>query len=309
MLNNITMGQYYPVDSKVHRLDPRIKLILTIVFIVVVFMAKTFLGYALILGFVWLTSRLANVPLRMLLRGLKPLRLIIILTFLLNLFFTAGETTWVEFWIIRITKEGFLQAAFYSLRLIIILTFLLNLFFTSGETTWVEFWIIRITKEGFMQAAFYSLRLVFLVIGTSLLTLTTSPVSLSDGIELLLTPLKKIHFPAHELAMMMTIALRFIPTLLEETDKIMKAQMARGADFESGNLVSRAKAMVPLLVPLFVSAFRRAGDLAMAMESRCYHGGNGRTRLRVLKITKNDWIACGAMAALLALIILEGIFL
>ena len=265
MLNNITMGQYYPVDSKIHRLDPRIKLILTIVFIVIVFMAKTFLGYAVILGFVWLTARLANVPFRMLLRGLKPLRIIIILTFLLNLFFTTGETVWVQFWVIRITKEGFLQAAFYSLRLI------------------------------------------FLVIGTSLLTLTTSPVSLSDGIEILLSPLKVIHFPAHELAMMMTIALRFIPTLLEETDKIMKAQMARGADFESGNLLTRAKAMVPLLVPLFVSAFRRAGDLAMAMESRCYHGGEGRTRLRVLKLTRNDWIACGAMAVLLALIILEGI--
>ena len=267
MLTNITMGQYYPVDSRVHRLDPRIKLVLTIAFIVIVFLAKTFLGYALILGFVWLTARLANVPFRMLLRGLKPL------------------------------------------RLIIVLTFLLNLFFTSGATLWVEFWIIRIYREGFLQAAFYSLRLVFLVIGTSLLTLTTSPVSLSDGIEILLSPLKKIHFPAHELAMMMTIALRFIPTLLEETDKIMKAQMARGADFESGNLISRAKAMVPLLVPLFVSAFRRAGDLAMAMESRCYHGGEGRTRLRVLKITRNDWIACGAVAALLALIILEGIFL
>ena len=233
MLNNITMGQYYPVDSKIHRLDPRIKLILTIVFIVIVFMAKTFLGYAVILGFVWLTARLANVPFRMLLRGLKPLRIIIILTFLLNLFFTTGETVWVQFWVIRIT--------------------------------------------------------------------------LSDGIEILLSPLKVIHFPAHELAMMMTIALRFIPTLLEETDKIMKAQMARGADFESGNLLSRAKAMVPLLVPLFVSAFRRAGDLAMAMESRCYHGGEGRTRLRVLKLTRNDWIACGAMAVLLALIILEGI--
>ena len=267
MLSNITLGQYYPVDSRVHRLDPRIKLILTIVFIVAVFMAKTFVGYALILAFVWMCARLANVPFRMLLRGLKPLRLIIILTFLLNLFFTAGETTWLEFWVIRVTKEGFLQALFYSLRL------------------------------------------VFLVIGTSLLTLTTSPVALSDGIELLLTPLKKIHFPAHELAMMMTIALRFIPTLLEETDKIMKAQMARGADFESGNLLSRAKAMVPLLVPLFVSAFRRAGDLAMAMESRCYHGGEGRTRLRVLKIARADWIACGVMALLLALIILEGIFL
>ena len=267
MLNNITMGQYYPVDSKVHRLDPRVKLILTIVFIVAVFLAKTFVGYAILFLFIYGTARLANVPFKMLLRGLKPLRLILILTFLLNLFFTPGETVWVEFWIIRITKEGFLQALYYSIRL------------------------------------------AFLVIGTSLLTLTTSPVSLSDAIEILLSPLKKIHFPAHELAMMMTIALRFIPTLLEETDKIMKAQMARGADFESGNLVKRAKAMVPLLVPLFVSAFRRAGDLAMAMESRCYHGGEGRTRLRVLKLTRNDGIACLVMAGLLALIILEGILL
>jgi len=267
MLSNITMGQYYPVDSPVHRLDPRIKLLLTIAFIVAVFLAKTFVGYALLLAFVWMTSRLANTPFRMLLKGLRPLRMILILTFLLNLFFTQGQTVWLSFWIVRITREAFLQALFYSLRL------------------------------------------VFLVIGTSLLTLTTSPVALSDGIEVLLSPLKKIHFPAHELAMMMTIALRFIPTLLEETDKIMKAQMARGADFESGNLLSRAKAMVPLLVPLFVSAFRRAGDLAMAMESRCYHGGEGRTRLRVLKITRNDWIACGIMALLLILIILEGIFL
>ena len=267
MLSNITMGQYYPVDSRIHRLDPRIKLLLTVLFIVIVFLAKTFWGYLLILAFVWGISRLANVPFRMLLRGLRPL------------------------------------------RFIIILTFLLNLFFTTGDTLWISFWIIRVYREGFYQAAFFSLRLVFLVLGTSLLTLTTSPISLSDGIEILLSPLKKIHFPAHELAMMMTIALRFIPTLLEETDKIMKAQMARGADFESGNLISRARAMVPLLVPLFVSAFRRAGDLAMAMESRCYHGGEGRTRLRVLKLTRNDWIACAVMLGLLALIILEGIFL
>ena len=267
MLNNITLGQYYPVDSPVHRLDPRVKLCLTIVFIVIVFLAKTFVGYALMLGFIYLTTRLARVPFRFLLRGLKPLRMILILTFLLNLFFTTGTTVWVSFWVIRITKEGFLQALFYSLRLI------------------------------------------FLVMGTSLLTLTTSPVALSDGLETLLSPLKVIHFPAHELAMMMTIALRFIPTLLEETDKIKKAQMARGADFESGNLIVRARAMVPLLVPLFVSAFRRAGDLAMAMESRCYHGGEGRTRLRVLKIGRNDFIACGAVALLLVLVILEGIFL
>ena len=267
MLNNITLGQYYPVDSAVHRLDPRMKLVLTILFIVAVFMAHSFAGYLLLLAFLIFTCKMANVPFRLLLKGLRPLRMIIIITFLLNLFFTPGEDVWISVWVIRITREGFLQALFYSLRL------------------------------------------VFLVAGTSLLTLTTSPIALADGIELLLTPLKKIHFPVHELAMMMTIALRFIPTLLEETDKIMKAQMARGADFESGNLIVRAKSMVPLLVPLFVSAFRRAGDLAMAMESRCYHGGDGRTRLRVMKITKNDWIACGVMAVLLALIILEGIFL
>ena len=264
MLNNITLGQYYPVDSPVHRLDPRIKLILTIAYIVSVFIAESFAGYALLLGWIFFVCRLSHIPFKMVLKGLKPLRIIIILTFLLNLFMTPGY------------KE------------------------------WVSFWIIRITEEAFLQALFYSLRLIFLVAGTSLLTLTTSPIALSDGIELLLTPLKKIHFPAHELAMMMTIALRFIPTLLEETDKIMKAQMARGADFESGNLLSRAKAMIPLLVPLFVSAFRRAGDLAMAMESRCYHGGEGRTRLRVLKITRYDWISCVAMAVFIALIVLEG---
>ncbi len=263
MLNNITLGQYYPVDSPVHRLDPRIKLILTIAYIVAVFLAKSFIGYTLLFGWIFLVSRLARVPFRLVMKGLKPLRIIIILTFMLNLFMTPGEKVWISFWIIRITEEAFLQALFYSLRLI------------------------------------------FLVAGTSLLTLTTSPIALSDGIELLLTPLKKIHFPAHELAMMMTIALRFIPTLLEETDKIMKAQMARGADFESGNLISRAKAMVPLLVPLFVSAFRRAGDLAMAMESRCYHGGEGRTRLRTLKIVKNDWIACAVTALFIAVIVLE----
>ena len=165
---------------------------------------------------------------------------------------------------------------------------------------------ITLTAEGLSTAVHYTLRLGFLVLGTSLLTLTTSPVTLADGIELLLSPFKRFHFPAHELAMMMTIALRFIPTLLEEADKIMKAQMARGADFESGNLMARAKAMIPLLVPLFVSAFRRAGDLAMAMEARCYHGGENRTRLRVLRITRNDWISLAAVGVLILLIVLEG---
>ena len=267
MLKNVTMGQYYPVDSAVHRLDPRMKLILTILFIVAVFMSHSFAGYLLLLGFLFFVCRMSNVPFRFMLKGLRPL------------------------------------------RMIIILTFLLNLFFTPGEDLWVSVWVIRIYREGFMQAVFYSLRLAFLVAGTSLLTLTTSPIALSDGIEKLLSPLKVIRFPAHELAMMMTIALRFIPTLLEETDKIMKAQMARGADFESGNLLVRAKAMVPLLVPLFVSAFRRAGDLAMAMESRCYHGGEGRTRLRVLRFTRADAVACGVMLLLIGLLVLEGILL
>ena len=233
-------------------------------FIVGVFMIHSLWGYALALAFVYFMARMSHVPFKMLMKGLKPLRVILILTFLLNLFF-SGEGTPLVHW-------GFLL----------------------------------ITQEGLTRAVHYCLRLIFLVIGTSLLTLTTSPVALSDGLELLLTPLKKLHFPAHELAMMMTIALRFIPTLLDETDKIMKAQMARGADFESGNLFARAKAMVPLLVPLFVSAFRRAGDLAMAMESRCYRGGEGRTRLRVLKFTKSDLYACLIMAAFVGLIVLEG---
>ena len=265
MLSNITMGQYYPTDSIVHRLDPRVKILLTIAFIVGIFLVHSLWGYALALVFVYFMARLSHVPFKMLMRGLRPLRFILVLTFVLNLFF-------------------------------------------SGEGTILWQWsFITITHEGLSRAVHYCLRLLFLVIGTSLLTLTTSPVSLSDGLELLLSPLKVIHFPAHELAMMMTIALRFIPTLLEEADKIMKAQMARGADFESGNLLARAKAMVPLLVPLFVSAFRRAGDLAMAMESRCYRGGEGRTRLRVLKLTRADLYASLVMAAFIGLIVIEGL--
>ncbi len=267
MLKNITMGQYYPVDSWVHRLDPRIKILLTVAMIVAVFLVQSIVGYALVLGFVYLTAYLAKVPFKMLMKGIKPLRFIIVLTFVLNLFF-----------------------------------------FTDG-TPLIAWQFIRITDAGLSQAFHYSLRLIFLVIGTSLLTLTTSPIALSDGIERLFSPLKRFHFPAHELAMMMSIALRFIPTLMEEADKIMKAQMARGADFESGNLLARAKAMVPLLVPLFVSAFRRAGDLAMAMESRCYHGGDQRTRLRVLKLTVNDLYAALGVAGLIVLIVVEGILL
>ncbi len=267
MLSNITLGQYYPGDSVIHRLDPRIKILLSIAFIVAVFLVQSLLGYAFAFLYILLSVRLSTVPFKMLWRGIKPLKVILILTFLLNLFFSAGESVIVKVWIITVTWEGILLAVHFSLRLI------------------------------------------FLVLGTSLLTLTTSPVALSDGLELLLTPLKVIRFPAHELAMMMTIALRFIPTLMEEADKIMKAQMARGADFESGNLLNRAKAMVPLLVPLFVSAFRRASDLAMAMEARCYHGGEGRTRLRVLKMTKLDGYAGLVTAGLIAAVVLEGMLL
>jgi len=261
MLKNITMGQYYPVDSWVHRLDPRMKIVLTVAMIIAVFMVHSLVGYAVVLGFVYLVSHLSKVPFKMLIKGVKPLRFILLLTFLLNL-----------------------------------------LFYTNG-TVLFHWAFITITQEGLSQAVHYSLRLVFLVIGTSLLTLTTSPISLSDGIEMLLSPLKKLHFPAHELAMMMSIALRFIPTLMEETGKIKRAQMARGADFESGNLIARAKAMIPLLVPLFVSAFRRADELAMAMEARCYRGGAGRTKMKQLKYGWRDGVSTGAVAGMFAVII------
>ncbi len=246
MLKDITLGQYLPGNSAVHRLDPRMKILLTALYIAMVFCVTSPVWYVFPLLYILLAAKLSGITGKQLLKSVKPLRMLLILTFLLNLLFSTGTTVLVQWGVLRITAEGLLMAVHFSMRLI------------------------------------------FLVVGTSILTLTTSPVALSDGIEMLLTPLKAIRFPAHELAMMMTIALRFIPTLTEETDKIMKAQMARGADFESGNLLSRAKAMIPLLVPLFVSAFRRAGDLAMAMEARCYHGGEGRTRLRVLKYTKLD---------------------
>ena len=261
---NITMGQYYPVDSFVHRLDPRTKILLTILMIVAVFMVHSLVGYALVLAFLYWAAKCSNVPFKMLMKGIKPL------------------------------------------RIILILTFVLKLFFSNGTTPLIDWWIIHITREGLTQAVHYSLRLVFLVLATSLMTLTTSPIALSDGIELLLSPLKRFHFPAHELAMMMSIALRFIPTLMEEADKIMKAQMARGADFETGNLFARAKAMIPLLVPLFISAFRRANDLAMAMEARCYHGGDGRTKMKPLHYESCDRMAYVAVWAYMAAMVVFG---
>ncbi|MCE5343995.1 MAG: energy-coupling factor transporter transmembrane protein EcfT [Eubacteriales bacterium] len=261
MLKDITLGQYMPGNTVVHRLDPRTKILLTTAYITMIFLVGSPLWYVVPALYVALASRLAGLSFGQLLKSIKPLRFLLILTFVLNLFFSGGTTIWVHW--------GF----------------------------------ITIAKEGVLLAVHFSMRLIFLVVGTSVLTLTTSPVALSDGIEILLKPLKVVHFPSHELAMMMTIALRFIPTLIEETDKIMKAQQARGADFESGNLIARAKAMVPLLVPLFVSAFRRAGELAMAMEARCYHGGEGRTRLRVLRFTMEDTKAFLVSAAALAVVI------
>lgn len=245
MLKDITIGQYFPGDTIIHRLDPRIKILVVMMFITSLFFVDRFYPYIFVIGFIFATIILSKVPVIFILKGLKPLMFIIGITFLINMFMTKGEVLY---------ELGFLT----------------------------------ITKEGLSQASFMALRLIFLVTGTSLLTLTTSPISLTDGIEELLKPFKRIGLPSHELAMMMTIALRFIPTLLEETDKIMKAQMARGADFESGNILRRAKNLVPLLVPLFVNAFRRADELAIAMEARCYRGGDGRTRLNVLKLDKKD---------------------
>ena len=264
MIRDITLGQYYPGNSWVHKLDPRVKIIATLLFLIELFIVNDFIGFgiaAVVLGIVIAVSR---VPLSFIVRGLKPILVLLLFTFALNIFMINGEVLW---------SWGFLH----------------------------------ITREGIRTAVFMAVRLILLIIGSSMLTLCTRPLSLTDGIERLLSPFKKIGLPAHEIAMMMTIALRFIPTLLDETDKIMKAQMARGADFETGNLFARAKAMIPLLVPLFVSAFRRAGELAMAMEARCYHGGENRTRLRKLEITKNDYIAGGAVLALMLLIVLEGV--
>ncbi len=248
MFKNLTIGQHYPIDSPIHDLDPRVKIIITFVYIISLFIINIFPAYILVLLFLALAISVSKVPIKFVIKGLKPILIIILITFFINLFLTPGE---------QIFKIFFL----------------------------------KITREGIYQATFMALRLVLLILGTSLLTLTTSPILLTDGIESLLNPFKKIGLPAHELAMMMTIALRFIPTLMEETEKIMKAQKARGADFESGNIIKRAKNLVPLLVPLFISAFRRADELAMAMESRCYRGGENRTRMRQLVLRKGDYVA------------------
>ena len=258
MLKNITLGQYFPGESFIHRLDPRTKLLATIALIAFVFVAQGFSGFLLIAAFVLACAASTGIHLKFLIRGLKPIFFIIIFTFILNLFFQT----------------------------------------TGNELVHVGF--IRITDTGLRMASFMAVRLILLVVSSQLLTLTTSPISLTDGLETLFRPLEAIHFPAHEIAMMMSIALRFIPPLMDEADKIMKAQKARGANFETGSIIARAKAMVPLLVPLFVGAFRRAEELALAMDARCYRGGAGRTRMKQLRFGKIDLLAALALLALLS---------
>lgn len=249
MLKDITLGQYFPGNTVVHRLDPRTKLLLLILYMVALFCAKWFISYALVLVFLVSVTVLGRIPLKSMTRGLKPMLIFILLTALLNLIYT---------------REG-------------------KLLF--------EWKFIHIYSKGLETAFFMVLRIMMLICGTFLLTYTTSPIALTDALESLLSPLKLIKVPVHELSMMMCIALRFIPTLIEETDKIISAQKARGADFETGSLIRRAKALIPILVPLFVSAFRRADELATAMECRCYHGGKGRTRLKVLRFQPRDYLA------------------
>ena len=247
-LKDITLGQYFPGNSVVHRLDPRTKLLAVVLYIAALFLAAGLLTYAVMFAVLAMSITVSGVPVRSIVRGLRPVLFIVI--------FTA----------------------------------LLNIFYTSGSTVLARFWVFTITLEGVWRAFFMVARIMMLISGTFLLTYTTSPILLTDGLESLLNPLTRIDVPVHELAMMMSIALRFIPTLIEETDKIMSAQRARGADFESGGLVRRARALLPLLVPLFISAFRRADELATAMECRCYHGGEGRTRLRQLRYQTRDYV-------------------
>ena len=262
MLKDITLGQYFPGNSVVHKMDPRTKLIFLVFYIVALFVASNWISYGLVFAFLALSIWLSRIPLKSILNGMKPLVMILIFTGILNLFFTAGETVLFRWWIITLTKEGIIRAVFMVLRILMLISC------------------------------------------TFLLTYTTSPIALTDGLESLMNPLKKIGVPVHELAMMMCIALRFIPTLIEETDKIMCAQKARGADFENGNLMQRVRALVPILVPLFISSFRRADELATAMECRCYHGGDGRTKMKLLRYARRDYLAFMVCALLLAGVIL-----
>ena len=262
MLKDITLGQYFPGNSIIHRLDPRTKLIMLVVYIVALFMASGWVAYAVLFAALVWVIKISTIPVKSIVKGMKPLVMILVFTGILNLFFT---------------QEG---------------------------KVLVDFWIIKIYTGGLSRAAMMVVRILMLITCTFLLTYTTSPIALTDGLEALMTPLKKVGVPVHELSMMMCIALRFIPTLIEETDKIMCAQKARGADFENGSLIERAKALIPILVPLFISAFRRADELATAMECRCYQGGEGRTKMKLLRYHREDFVSFGIGAALVAAVVL-----
>lgn len=259
MLRDITIGQYYPTGSVIHRMDPRVKLFGTLVFLVSVFAYKGIIGFVVVTLFLAAVIGISKVPFGYMVKGLRAIMILMLITALFNLFLTPGEVLF-------------------------------------------QVWKLKITKEGVMSAIRMAIRLTYLILGTSLMTLTTTPNQLTDGLEKALKPLAKIHVPVHEIAMMMSIALRFIPILIEETDKIMKAQMARGASFDEGNIMKKAKSLIPLLVPLFVSAFRRANDLAMAMEARCYRGGDGRTKMKPLRYQSTDYQAYVILILYLALL-------
>lgn len=266
MLKDITIGQYFPGKSALHRMDPRVKIILTLSYVVLLFLAADIFGLFVGIAFLVMSYWISRIPPRMILKSLKPVVPIILFTAVLNMFFIEGEPIFA-------------------------------------------WWIFKISREGIQMAVLMAVRIICLIAGTSLLTYTTSPIALTDGIERLMSPLKRLRFPVHELAMMMTIALRFIPTLIEETDKIMSAQKARGADMESGGLIQRSKALIPILIPLFVSAFRRADELALAMECRCYRGGEGRTRMKQLKLHFVDLASTAFTAACIAGVIAINIIL
>ena len=263
MIRDITLGQYYQTDSPIHRMDPRVKLVGTIIYLISLFVYKNLTAYGIALLFLAAVIILSQVPFSYVVRGIKSIVVLLLITAVFNVFLTPGDTI-------------------------------------------LSFWHFHITREGLSNAFYMAVRLLMLIVGSSLMTLTTTPNNLTDGMEKLLKPLNYIKVPVHEVSMMMSIALRFIPILLEETDKIMKAQMARGADFKSGNLMRKAKAMIPILVPLFISAFRRANDLALAMEARCYQGGENRTKMKPLRYKKRDFLAYTVLAAYLGLICLLG---
>ncbi|MDO4451865.1 MAG: energy-coupling factor transporter transmembrane component T [Lachnospiraceae bacterium] len=264
MIRDITIGQYYPANSIVHKLDPRVKIMCTLFYLISLFLFKSVLGYVLCTIFLFTVIKLSKVPFKFITKGLKPIVILLMITVIFNLF---------------LTNQG---------------------------NVLVSFWILKITDEGLRTAVYMAIRLIYLIVGSSLMTLTTTPNELTDGIERLLKPFNKIKVPVHEIAMMMSIALRFIPILLEETDKIMKAQIARGADLENGNIIQKAKNMIPILVPLFVSAFRRANDLAMAMEARCYRGGDGRTKMKPLVYQKRDYITYAVTILYIVIMVLVG---